>query len=353
MVEPASDQAPRVDLPGGPVTLEPLEELAAQVNQLEAEAKQILQSSEAPIANARLKVEQAGELLMAHKTEWDTSAVANQVTAATQLQADVSQLNQQIHELDSRPHTGLGGFLHSLTDGHHEHELEAQRSRVLDQLHAVLATFAEQAPVKTIPEADALRADAQQQLAKATSLIDEQHAKIEVGKAIADEIQRRQAAMKAMGFDSLYTAAWLQTHGPAPVESPLALKPKEEAYVSVPAVLARQTTRTRYAGGSQGFSFPIGHTGIRYRVGSFSGHPVQSSSITDVDEGTLVLSNVRIAFIGKLKSVVTQLPKLVHIESYNDALAVFQEGRENPNFYKISAPQYFLLYVNWILDHPR
>jgi hypothetical protein len=269
----------------------------------------------------------------------------------TQLQTDVSQLTQQIMELASKPHTGLGGFLRSLTDGHREHELETQRSKVLDQLKAALDTFVEQVPLKTIPEADAIRADAQLQLAQAKSLIDEQHAKIEAGKAVADEIQRRQAAMKVMGFDSLYTAAWLQTHGPAHVASPLALKPKEEAYVSVPAVLARQTTRTRYSGGSQGFSFPIGHTGIRYRVGSFSGHPIQSSSITDVDEGTLVLSNMRIAFIGKLKSVVTQLPKLVHIESYNDALAVFQEGRENPNFYKISAPQYFLFYVNWILDH--
>ena len=340
-----------MDLPSGPVTLKPLDELAAQLNQLDAEAKQILERSEAPIANAKLKVEQAGELLMAHETEWDTSAVANQLTAATQLQADVSQLNQQIQELASRPHTGLGGFLHTLTDGHHDHELEAQRSKVLDQLHAVIATFVEQVPVKTIPEADALRADAQLQLAQAKSLIDQQHAKIEAGKAVADEIQRRQAAMKVMGFDSLYTAAWLQTHGPASVDSPLALKPKEHAYVSLPAVLARLTTRTRYAGGSQGFSFPIGHTGIRYRVGSFSGHPVQSSSITDVDQGILVLTNMRIAFIGKLKSVVTQLPKLVHVELYNDALSVFQEGRENPNFYKVSAPQYFLFYVNWALDH--
>ena len=351
MVEAISDQVPRVDLPSGLVTLEPLDALVAQLNQLDAEAKQILLASEVPIADAKLKVEQAGELLMAHKTEWDVTAVANQVTAATQLQAEVSQLNQQIQELASRPHTGLGGFLHSLTDGHREHELEAQRFKVLDQLHAVIDTFVEQVPVTTIPEADALRADAQLQLAQAKSLIDEQHAKIEAGKAVADEIQRRQAAMKAMGFDSLYTAAWLQTHGPAPVDSPLTLKPKERAYVSVPAVLARLTTRTRFAGGSQGFSFPIGHTGIRYRVGSFSGHPVQSSSISDVDQGTLVLTNMRIAFIGKLKSVVTQLPKLVHIELYNDALSVFQEGRENPNFYKVAAPQYFLFYVNWVLDH--
>ena len=64
-----------------------------------------------------------------------------------------------------------------------------------------------------------------------------------------------------------------------------------------------------------------------------------------------MLTNMRIAFIGKLKSVVTQLPKLVHVELYNDALSVFQEGRENPNFYKVTAPQYFLFYVNWVLDH--
>ena len=68
-------------------------------------------------------------------------------------------------------------------------------------------------------------------------------------------------------------------------------------------------------------------------------------------ETTIVLTNMRLAFIGKVKSVVTQLPKVVHVESYNDALAVFQEGRESPNFYKISAPQYFLLYMNWVLDH--
>jgi hypothetical protein len=75
---------------------------------------------------------------MAHKTEWDITAVTNQVTAATQLQAEVSQLNQQIHELARRPHAGLGGFLHSLTDGHREHELEAQRLKVLDQLHTAM-----------------------------------------------------------------------------------------------------------------------------------------------------------------------------------------------------------------------
>jgi len=351
MIETGSDQVPHVDLPSGRVTLEPIDRLVAQLGRLNEEAEEGLRSSETPIANARLKLEQAGEILIAQKDRWDTSTVANQVAEATRLEAELSELNRQIQELTTKPHTGLDGLLHSMIDTHHEHTLEAQRTKVLDQLNAAMATFADQAPAATVPAADLLRTDAHILLTQAKSLVDEHQAKVEEGKSVADEIQRRQAAMKVMGFDSLYTAAWLETHGPSPVESPLVLKPKEQAYVSVAAVLARLTTRTRYTGGSQGFSFPIGHTGIRYRVGSFNGHPVQSSSITDIDEGTIVLTNMRVAFIGKVKSVITQLSKVVHVESYNDALAVFQEGRESPNFYKIGAPQYFLLYMNWVLDH--
>src|SRR5258708_27559315 len=103
MADAVSNAVPPVDLPGGPVTLESLDDLAAQLNQLAAEAKQILQSSEAPIADARLKVEQAGELLMAHKTEWDITAVAQNATAATQTQAGGSQIQPHIQKLPRRP----------------------------------------------------------------------------------------------------------------------------------------------------------------------------------------------------------------------------------------------------------
>ena len=64
-------------------------------------------------------------------------------------------------------------------------------------------------------------------LSQAKSLVDEHQAKVEEGKSVADEIRRRQAAMKVMGFDSLYTAAWLEAHGPSPVESPLVLERRE------------------------------------------------------------------------------------------------------------------------------
>jgi hypothetical protein len=49
--------------PGGPVTLEPVDQLVAQLNQLSAEAKQD--------RCGQVKLGQAGEVLIAHKTEWD------------------------------------------------------------------------------------------------------------------------------------------------------------------------------------------------------------------------------------------------------------------------------------------
>jgi hypothetical protein len=120
--------------------------------------------------------------------------------------------------------------------------------------------------------------------------------------------------------------------------------------VSVPATLARKQTRTQWVGGSQGFSFPIGHTGIRYRVGSFHGRPIQKQSISPVDTGTLIISNQRIAYIGKVKSISVALDKLLNVQCYSDGLAVFKEGRENPDFYMTAQPKYVLFMINWFLN---
>ena len=134
------------------------------------------------------------------------------------------------------------------------------------------------------------------------------------------------------------------------MESPLILKKGEQACLAAPATLARQQTRRQWVGASQGFSFPIGHTGIRYRVGSFRGHPVEQQLLGKLDSGTLVLSNQRLAFIGSTKSTSVAFAKLLHVECYSDALAVFEEGRENPDYYYVDQPKYVLFFINWFLN---
>ena len=165
------------------------------------------------------------------------------------------------------------------------------------------------------------------------------------------EVKRRLDAEHELGFDAPYLAANLKTYGPKEVQSPLILKRGERACAVVPASLARQQTRRQWVGGSQGFSFPIGHTGIRYRVGSFHGHPIEQQSLRNLDTGTLVITNQRIAFIGKVKSTSVPLAKMLHIQCYSDALAVFQEGRENPDFYVTAKPKYALFMINWFLTN--
>jgi hypothetical protein len=152
-----------------------------------------------------------------------------------------------------------------------------------------------------------------------------------------------------MGFDAPYVAAYLKTYGPQDVQSPLILKRGERAGMVALATLARQQTQRRWVGGSQGFSFPIGHTGIRYRIGSFQGHPIEQQALVKVDTGTVVVTNQRIAFIGHVKSTSVLLTKLLHVQIYSDAVAVFQEGREKPNFYLTAQPKYVLFMINWFL----
>jgi hypothetical protein len=153
-----------------------------------------------------------------------------------------------------------------------------------------------------------------------------------------------------MGFDAPCLGAYMKTYGAAEVESPLILKRGEKASMVMPATLARNQSRRQWVGGSQGFSFPIGHTGIRYRVGSFHGHPVEQQFLGHLDTGRLVVTNQRIAFIGQLKSTSIPLAKLLHVECYPDAVAVFIEGRENPDFYLVAQPKYALFMINWFLD---
>src|SRR5438105_2610215 len=64
------------------------------------------------------------------------------------------------------------------------------------------------------------------------------------------------------------------TAGRLPVESSTTLicKRGEVVHLEWPAALMKEVTMREYRGGFQGFSFPIGKTGIRYRVGGVRGH---------------------------------------------------------------------------------
>lgn len=339
---------PIVQTDAGPVTLasmEALESRAAQWRDWAVKASATLGSLRDQAAD---HLAAAGSALLAHSSEW---------TAPSDLQPMLERAKTLTERVAADDHRAAAlkqeesstGFINRIGVRHHEHELERDRTQATAELRGMLVPIARSAPSSTIAEADDQRKAAADLETQANDLESQINAARRWATDCDQEANRRQEAIKAMGFDSLYEAAVLQTTGAHSVDSPLVLKRGEQAYLSVPATLARMMTRTHFVGGSSGFSFPIGHTGIRYRVGAFRGEPVQQQSLTKLDAGTFVLTNQRIAYVGRTKASSVPLAKVMHVEVYNDGISIAREGKENPDFYLMPNPKFAVFLLNWFL----
>ena len=348
--EPAEPQAvwSVVQTDGGLVTLVPVESLQARIGQLNEWIAQALASSAALHGQADDHFAASAAILVPRSKEWSVpAALASDLGRASTLAAAITTNDATAADLkEQKSHGNVFGRIGAWR---HERGLAQERGQEATELRALLIEIGRAAPPSTVPEADGEIHAATDLQSQATELDRQIETIKNSASGLTEEVGRRQESIRSMGFDALYEAASLQTSGAAPVDSPLLLKAGEAAYLAVPATLARMVTRTQHVGGSSGFSFPIGHTGIRYRVGSFRGQPVQQQSLKHLDAGTFVLSNQRVAFIGRIKSSSIPLAKILHVEVYDDAIAVFKEGRENPDFYLMEQPKRAVFLLNWIV----
>lgn len=349
LIAPATaSEPPVVDTEGGRVTLLSVDAMESWVYQLDAWLKTSVANEADLQRQASDKRAAAGAILVPRSNEWDVPpALQGTLEQARALVAEIKSGDDTTESLKEQE--SHGNVLGRIGAWRQVHSLSHDRESKAGELSKLLIEIATAAPATGVAEAETERQAASGLEAEAGKLgteIDQTRAKV---ASLNEEISRRKAAIAAMGFDALYEAAQLKTSGPTPVESPLILKAGETAFLSVSATLSRIVRRTHYVGGSSGFSFPIGHTGIRYRVGSFSGHPVEQESLTRLDAGTFVLTGQRLAFIGHAKSISMPLDKVLHVEVYNDAIAVFKEGRENPDFFLMSEPKHALFLLNWLL----
>jgi hypothetical protein len=348
---PSSASAPVIGTEGGPVTLISLDDLRLRLATLQKLVADKSGQAESMRSLADDRWRQFGALLVASAGRWSPlPQVADLLQQALTLKQKLDADDSRLDEIHGQERKGLSGVFGKIGDWNRGRGVEAERGNLNAQLNPILVQLGRQAVDANVPETAIIRAQAVAAEAEAAGLTSEAADAANAARALSDEINRRADSEHELGFDALYLAAYFKTHGPTKVESPLILKKGEQAYMSVPATLARQQTRRQWVGGSQGFSVPIGHTGIRYRVGSFHGHPIEQQSLGKLDTGTLVVTNQRIAFIGKVKSTSTVLAKLLHLECYSDAVAVFKEGRESPDFYLTGQPKYALFMINWSLS---
>jgi len=338
---------------GGQVTLLELSALRARAEALVQKADKATQDAKSMRVLAADLWAQVGKALISQRVDWsDSAGLAELTQQAISLSEKVAADDSRLESIHSREHSGIGGLATKLGGWNESRKISGDRDKVQSQLGPLWAQIGRLSSQISVPETDPIRGQAVAADAQVQELEQQATSLSATAKSTNEELKRRTDSKNEMGFDAPYLAAYLKAYGPQTVESPLILKRGESACWVAQASLARNQTRRQWVGGSQGFSFPIGHTGIRYRVGSFHGHPIEQQSLTKLDTGTLVITNQRIAFIGSTKSTSVPFAKLLHVECYSDGVAVFVEGRENPDFYLTALPKYALFMINWFLNQP-
>ena len=123
------------------------------------------------------------------------------------------------------------------------------------------------------------------------------------------------------------------------VTSPSILAKRGEiVHLEHAANLMKEVAVRQYQGGYSGFSFPVGKTGIRYRVGGSRGHSVEVGTRLNVaDTGTLVITNKRAVYVGTRKTVEMPYSKLVNLKVYRDGIQFHLSNRVNAPLFKMTS----------------
>ncbi len=121
------------------------------------------------------------------------------------------------------------------------------------------------------------------------------------------------------------------------VPSPrLMAKKGETVHIECAASLMKEVSIRQYQGGYSGFSFPIGKTGIRYRVGGTRGHSVEVGTKLNVaDSGILAVTNKRVVYMGSRKTVEMPYAKLANLTVYPDGLEFHMSNRVNAPIFQM------------------
>lgn len=331
------------------MTLVPLDQLGNRRQAVAEEVKGLSASADVALENSRNHLADAGRLLVEKRTAWTSKPGVALLDRAAALSVQITTDHQRLADDQATTGQPLSDLWKRVKTLKERGDLSKDEAAATADLRSILVQIAETPTAAELPEAKPLRVAAAAAQAQSSSLTKAAKAKTDELALLTEEVVRRTAASKSMGFDSLFLAAWLQTYGPTPIQTSLVLKKGEQAYLHMAATLARHGSKMEWVGGSQGFSFPIAHTGIRYRVGSYRGHPVQHEVLNRIDGGELVLTNLRLAFMGKLKLVSIPLDKIANLETYTDGVSVFQENKENPNVFLVSQVNYLVFYLNYLL----
>ena len=134
---------------------------------------------------------------------------------------------------------------------------------------------------------------------------------------------------------------------PTANSSRLMTKAGEVVHFECPASLMKEVTLREFRAGYQGFSFPIGKTGIRYRVGGARGQSVVVGTEWQVaDTGTLAITSRRAVFVGARKTMEMQYAKLANLNVYTDGIQFHLTNRQTAPLFTVRNGEVLAALIN-------
>lgn len=105
-------------------------------------------------------------------------------------------------------------------------------------------------------------------------------------------------------------------------ELPINLKRGEEVlWFTAPVERLEPKTRTKYVGGSHGFSFRI-MRGVSYRVGTFKGEPIQTTSLVSMGVGGFASTNLAVYFLASGSNLRMSISTISTVDCYSDGICL-------------------------------
>lgn len=134
-------------------------------------------------------------------------------------------------------------------------------------------------------------------------------------------------------------------------EVEIALKSGEVIYHGTGAILKKEKTRTErinYSGPV--VSFRICKS-VTYRSGSMKMQSQKVAYIDSIDQGTLYLTNKRIAFIGAKKNFSYPYDKIMRVEVSDVGLVIHKENLANPQIVELNDYELVLVILSKIFNN--
>lgn len=117
------------------------------------------------------------------------------------------------------------------------------------------------------------------------------------------------------------------------INSPIILKNNEEAYLSLPNISLSEPRSVRISqSGGFGTSYRVAK-GFTLHSGTGRSRSVSHEEIMVIDNGTLVITNKRVIFVGDKKSVNIDLKKILAINIFKDGISIQRENKQKIEYF--------------------